>query len=102
MGGCNAVDGPEDKQEVELFFAGALNTKDLGAQLPERSQILTYVDAACFHDVNFTLGGSALAADNSAGVSHTAAGGSRQAGDETHHRFGDMLGDEGCRRFPPP
>ena len=26
LGGCNAVDGPQDKQEVELFFAGALIT----------------------------------------------------------------------------
>ena len=24
VGGCNAVDGPSDKQEVELFFVGAL------------------------------------------------------------------------------
>jgi hypothetical protein len=24
VGGRNAVDGPKDKQEVELFFAGAL------------------------------------------------------------------------------
>ncbi|MGD9273433.1 MAG: hypothetical protein PVI65_03630, partial [Desulfobacterales bacterium] len=24
VGGCNAVDGPKDKQGVELFFAGAL------------------------------------------------------------------------------
>jgi hypothetical protein len=24
VGGCNAVDGPKDKQDVELFFAGAL------------------------------------------------------------------------------
>ena len=23
-GGCNAVDGPKDKQDVELFLAGAL------------------------------------------------------------------------------
>jgi large subunit ribosomal protein L35 len=24
VGGCNAVDGPKDEQEVDLFFAGAL------------------------------------------------------------------------------
>jgi len=24
VGGCNAVDWPKDKQDVELFFAGAL------------------------------------------------------------------------------
>ncbi|MEN8691963.1 MAG: hypothetical protein ABF303_18025, partial [Desulfobacterales bacterium] len=24
VGGCNAVDDPKDKQDVELFFAGAL------------------------------------------------------------------------------
>jgi hypothetical protein len=23
-GGCNAVDGPKDKQDVELFFSGIL------------------------------------------------------------------------------
>ena len=26
MGGCNAVDEPQDKQEVELFFAGTLKS----------------------------------------------------------------------------
>ncbi|MGB8335457.1 MAG: hypothetical protein WCE56_13260, partial [Desulfobacterales bacterium] len=25
VGGCNAVDGPKDKQDVELFLSGALN-----------------------------------------------------------------------------
>jgi hypothetical protein len=26
VGGCNPGDGPKDKQDVDLFFAGALNT----------------------------------------------------------------------------
>jgi uncharacterized protein with HEPN domain len=28
VGGCNAVDGPKDKQNVELFFSGAPKTID--------------------------------------------------------------------------
>jgi hypothetical protein len=28
VGGCNAVDGPKDKQDVELFLAGALKLSE--------------------------------------------------------------------------
>jgi len=28
VGGCNAVDGPKDKQDVELFPAGALKLSE--------------------------------------------------------------------------
>jgi hypothetical protein len=33
VGGCNAVDGPKDKQDVELFFAGTLNLMGIFADI---------------------------------------------------------------------
>jgi hypothetical protein len=30
VGGCNAVDGPKGKQDVELFFSGALKSCEAG------------------------------------------------------------------------
>ena len=33
-GGCNAVDGPKDTQDVELFFSGTLNARLRNEDIP--------------------------------------------------------------------
>ena len=48
---------------------------------------------------DFAFGAAALAADDGAGMSHAPAGGRRQPGDKTDHRFGDLFPDKSGRLF---
>ena len=68
--------------------------ENVSANFAQSAEIFANTDSGRLHGVDFGLRGSTASADDGTGMAHPSAGGSRQSGNKSNHRFRQIPGDE--------